>query len=114
VVVACQTVDEAVPPSAIAEVVATKQSFLTEPAAFKGTLLSDVLDLGAGPDAVCGRRGEQVVDQQAVGGGPGTPATHAWNDRTPISHTPGPTRSVSRQLTQPTAASSAVAATTRL
>lgn len=63
-IVACQAIDEVVVPAAVAEVVAAKQSFLMEPAAFKGALLGDVVDFGAGPDAVRRRRGEEVVDEQ--------------------------------------------------
>jgi hypothetical protein len=44
---------------AVAEVVATETTFLDEPAVFEGALFGDVVDLGAGPDAVGSGRGER-------------------------------------------------------
>jgi hypothetical protein len=56
-------IDVTVPPAAIAIVVTTQASFTCEPNTLECTLLSDVLDLGAAPDAMARCRCEQVVDQ---------------------------------------------------
>jgi hypothetical protein len=62
-------------------VVAAYASLTQETGSFEGTLLSDVLHLGARPDAVTGRGREQVVDELALRLSPGAPAALLRHDQ---------------------------------
>src|SRR5438105_5406342 len=63
-----EPVDQAVSPPAVPEVGAPQQALAAEAALLQRPLLGQVVDLRSGPDAVGGRRRQQVLYKQALGG----------------------------------------------
>src|SRR5207245_8047801 len=68
-VVPQQSVDEAVSPLAAAKDGLPQHPLAAEPAFLQGLLLGHVVGLGEGADPVGRSGGEQVVHEQALGGG---------------------------------------------
>src|SRR4051812_43710807 len=70
-----QTVDSHVPAPALAELGAAEDAVAVEAGLLQGALLGEVVDVGAGLDAIQLGGGEEVLGEEPLGGGADASAT---------------------------------------